>query len=105
MATIYIKQVDNGNQRNCKNTVVKNLYRLKSYGNEAYKRMISVEKDNYELFLWYRQVYLLMPMDHVMLPHAKSAISPCIPCVITFKQQASGDIETTLLHRLTAISY
>ena len=41
-------------------------------------------------------------MDCAMLPHAKLAILHCMPCVITYRQQASGDIESTLLQRLTA---
>jgi len=45
---------------------------------------------------------LLMPMNHVMLPHAKLTISQCMPRVITV-QRVSVDTESTLLHRLTAI--
>ena len=33
-----------------------------------------------------QQVYLLTPMDRATLPHAKSAISRCTPCVISSRQ-------------------
>ena len=47
-----------------------------------------------------QQVHLLTSVDREMLPHAKSVILHCTLCVITCRQQASGDVESTLLHRL-----
>ena len=43
-----------------------------------------------------QQVYLLTPMDRATTPRAKSFISRCTPRVIISRQQASGDIESTL---------
>jgi len=53
----------------------------------------------------FQQVYLLTPMDHVTLPHANSAISRSTACVLASRQQASGDIVSTMLHRPTAVGY
>jgi len=51
-----------------------------------------------------QEVYrMLTLMDRVMLTHAKSTISCCMLSVIT-RQQASVDIESILLYRLTAVN-
>jgi len=47
-----------------------------------------------------KQVYLLLPMDHATLPHAKSAISRCTPDI---QATSISDTESILLHIVTCM--
>jgi len=49
-----------------------------------------------------KQVYLLMPMDHMTLLHATSTITHCPPNIIT-RQRAS--VDSKLLCRPTNVGY